>query len=395
MTEITIRQLTTLDEQLDALIALGGYAFEPSPPLPKHDDWRKWVGPTQDSIYLAAMQDEQPVSLVVSTPMPQNVRGRIYNAGGVWGVATLPQARRKGYVRQLLHHLFTQRQAAGEIFTNLYAFRESFYTRLGYVAFPMPRTVQFRPDALAPLLRQELDGSVEMLAIKDGLDLYYDYLERKQQTIHGMVVFDRKFRESMRDDNNYWLAVARDAGGQIIGMMPYNIKGQHDDYTLRARVFFYDNPLARYLLLQWIARHIDHVDRVRVRFLPGERPGSWLTDLRVEPQFDDPPLGRVLDVATMGGMTVGPGAFSAHITDDLCPWNTGAYHFESNNGVLRVEPVDSAPVSLTIQGLTALVYGTHDPADFVFRGWGDPDTDQQAAMRALFPMQQPYLYEDF
>jgi hypothetical protein len=50
---------------------------------------------------------------------------------------------------------------------------------------------------------------------------------------------------------------------------------------------------------------------------------------------------------------------------------------------------------LTDQRLAALVYGTHDPGDFAVRGWGDPSPAVQAAMRALFPPQIPYLHERF
>jgi hypothetical protein len=50
---------------------------------------------------------------------------------------------------------------------------------------------------------------------------------------------------------------------------------------------------------------------------------------------------------------------------------------------------------LSIQGLSALVYGTQDPGDFAVRGWGDPSPEVQAAMRTLFPPATPHLHELF
>jgi hypothetical protein len=50
---------------------------------------------------------------------------------------------------------------------------------------------------------------------------------------------------------------------------------------------------------------------------------------------------------------------------------------------------------LTIQGLTALVLGTHDPQDFHLRGWGNPRPEIQAVMRAMFSQRMPFLHEIF
>jgi len=61
-----------------------------------------------------------------------------------------------------------------------------------------------------------------------------------------------------------------------------------------------------------------------------------------------------------------------------------------------VTPTSATPdCALTIQGLSALVYGTHDPGMFPFLGWGDAGPEAQAAMRAVFPALLPYMHEEF
>ena len=107
------------------------------------------------------------------------------------------------------------------------------------------------------------------------------------------------------------------------------------------------------------------------------------------------PMGRVVDVAGLGGMRTGPGQFAARISDPVCPWNEGAWSFETADGALHVTRTGKAGCDLAIQGLSALVYGTHDPGDFCFQGWGDPPPQVQAAMRAVFPPLTPYLHEYF
>jgi len=150
------------------------------------------------------------------------------------------------------------------------------------------------------------------------------------------------------------------------------------------------------LLLQWIARHTDQASQAEIWLAPFEQPETWLSDMQVKTESQiRAPMGRVLDVSRLGGMQVGPGRFSARTTDRLCLWNEGVWGFESADGILQVTRVDEADCDLSIQALTALVYGTHDPDDFAIRGWGNPSPTVQAIMRTMFPPMTPYLHEYF
>jgi hypothetical protein len=196
--------------------------------------------------------------------------------------------------------------------------------------------------------------------------------------------------------NRFWLAQAL-VGGEPVGLMLYELKGEEPtQFLLRALRFYYETSQGRYLLLQWIARHIDQADRAELWLAPAEQPETWLADMQLKTESDiRAAMGRVLDVAQIGGMTAGSGCITARISDPLCPWNEGVWQFEAVDGALRVSAGERPDCGLTIQGLAALVYGTHDPGDFTIRGWGDPSPAVQAAMRALFPPHIPYLHERF
>jgi hypothetical protein len=100
-------------------------------------------------------------------------------------------------------------------------------------------------------------------------------------------------------------------------------------------------------------------------------------------------------VAKIGGMEVRAGHFSIELSDPACPWNEGVWTFEAVNGVLRVEKGKKADCRLSIQGLSALVYGTNDPASFAVRGWGNPEPKVQTVMRDMFPLKNAFLMEMF
>ena len=108
-----------------------------------------------------------------------------------------------------------------------------------------------------------------------------------------------------------------------------------------------------------------------------------------------PGMNRVLDIEKLGGMSTGDGVFSAKVIDPLCPWNEGMWRFESTGGTLQVTKSSKADCELTIQGLSALIAGTRDPQDFHLRGWGNPDTGSQTAMREMLPRLIPFMHENF
>ena len=394
MADITIRKLEG-DEKLHVMYGLNAYAFFATPPLRNEQEWQGYVKPREGVTYLALFEDARPVSGAAGTTMIQHVRGKLFDANGLWAVATAPGARRNGYCRRVIAQLLSALRDDGQVFSNLYPFRESFYERLGYVTFPLPRIAKLAPSALLPLMEQDLGGQVELMLIGDGFDIYREYLGRLRQRTHGMAMFVIGDRAAAQR-NRLWMALAK-VQGETVGLMLYQIKGDHETQFLFSAVrFYYETSLGRYLLLQWIARHTDQASQAEIWLAPFEQPETWLSDMQVKTESQvRAPMSRVLDVSRLGGMQIGPGRFSARIADPLCPWNEGLWRFESADGALQVTRADEADCDLSIQALTALVYGTHDPDDFAIRGWGNPSPQVQATLRAMFPPMTPYLHESF
>lgn len=384
------------DEILDIMYPLSAYNFHSSPPLVDEDKWRNWIldrlGCTS---CIAAFEEGDAVAVTSATSMLQNVRGSLYGEAGVWGVSTAPGARRKGYIRQLMTAQFHAAREAGQVFSCLYPFRESFYENLGYVIFPSTRKVSFPTANLGPLLKMELGGEVRILRAKDGYALRQRFQRERLERIHGLAIFDQLDPQLAKYPDS-WLALAW-VDGRLEGIMPYEIQPERESGKMQFRAprFYYETSRAKYLLLQWAARHVDQT-ATTVLYLPqSERPETWLADLMVHSESHATPMGRIIDVGRLGGMWVGPGSFRAEIRDPFCPWNDGTWQFESIDGILQISRAEQAECELSIQALSALVYGTHEPGDFELRGWGNPERETLERMRSLFPPRLPYLDEIF
>jgi predicted acetyltransferase len=366
------------------------YAFRPSPPLPKLEEWK--ASYFTEATGLALFADNQPMACAAYSLMPQNVRGKIYPNAGVWGVTTHPAGRRSGYARQLLTQLLQTIHEADMAFSTLYPFRESFYDRLGYTTFPHPRVATIPTSTFQPLLKTRLEGHVERLSIAEGFESYRTYLRKQLSKIHGMSLASDLSAEETKTSDSVWLAVAL-IDNEPHGMMTYSIKGNGDNMLVPT--FHYDDSQGKYLLLEWFARHIDQVKEIELRLKPWEVLETWLPDVDFTISLRDAPMARLLNIHKIDGMQSGPGSFSAQISDPQCPWNNGRYLFETSDGILHVSPTQQAQCELTIQGITALLYGTHDPETFAIRGWGNPSPELQVTMRTMFPAKLPYLFERF
>lgn len=394
MPETLLRALSG-DEMADAVNRLGGYAFRATPPLPPRDEWLEALRQRQDITCYALLEDGVAVSEVVSTTMRQNLRGALYGAGGIWGVATAPQARRRGYVRRVMQAILAALREDKRPLAGLYPFRESFYERMGFVGFPAKRGAKFSPLAITELCKRDLGGVVTLHLIGDAYDDYRAYVTRLQQHTHGMAVWEVGDRIGAQR-NRSWVAMAQVAG-ETVGVMIYQIQGEEETKRLlRAQRFYYHTSAGRYLLLEWIARHAGQASEAELHLSPRELPETWWPDLMIKTETLLPvPMERVVDVAGIGGMMVGPGAFTVQIVDSLCPWNEGVWRFTAVEGRLVVEPGTRAEGTLSIQGLTALALGNHDPAHFALRGWGDPSPPLQETMRVMFPPLLPEMHEEY
>lgn len=380
------------EEFLEILYPLTSYAFHPSPPLEDKEKWLERIKNRQGMTSYAIFEEDIPVATVSETRMTQNVRGKQMGMGGVWGVATQPNARRKGYAKNLMKKLLTYVYEDGRAISCLYPFRESFYERLGYVTFPNAKEVNFKPDNLDPLLKKDLGGTVKMSSIKEGYEEYAKFLRKIQRQTHGMAL-PKIDDQLLAKENKNWLALAK-VKGKIVGAMVYALKGKEvTKFKFRATRFYYTTSQGKYLLLSWIAKHVDQANEAVVFLPPFEKPETWLSDLsaKIKPLWI-PPMARVVDVAKLEGLQTGPGRFSAKITDPFCPWNENTWKFKSADGVLEVKPAPTAAFTLSIQALSALVYGTHNVEDFSFRGWGNPSPAEQETLRTLFPPQAPFMH---
>jgi predicted acetyltransferase len=204
-------------------------------------------------------------------------------------------------------------------------------------------------------------------------------------------LFAQPQRDKARESSS-WLAIAKQ-GEEIIGIMRYNLKGKSLDQLFSAQDFLYINSQAKYLLLNWIARHIDQATKVELTLNPNITGEILFTDIR--PKFEGvfvAPMARVTSLSPLNDLPCGEGTIDIQLIDPDCDWNNGNWHFYSQNGHLKISKGTKADCTLRIQGLTGLIYGVYRPEELNLRGWGEIDPQSENILERLFPPAVPFIH---
>jgi len=395
MVKIEIKELK--GEEMVHAIDLAFYAFSPSPG--SAEKMKGLLPYFKDDTAYVLYEDDNPVSALVCKPIPQNVRGIIKPMCGIQNVATHPEARRRGYSRKLMLEAFNHMKKNNQVFSTLYPFKETFYERMGYISFPQIRTAEFTASNLEPILSLDTNGQVERIEIKDAFEIYREFLHQMRENIHGMGVKTDTELVRVKNESPYWLAVAKE-NEEILGIMTYKVTSFWKE--IKVRDFYYKNSQGKYLLLKFLAKHADQVKEIHLPIRTGEFPETWINDTfwgetgKIKSRDWVPcPMGRVVIIEQMNGMKVGTGNVSIKIKDNLCEWNNGVFSFESKDGILQLEKTDNYDCELSIQGLSAVVYGCYNLDDFSFKGWGKVNEESKEKITRLFPPDSPHLHADF
>jgi len=106
-------------------------------------------------------------------------------------------------------------------------------------------------------------------------------------------------------------------------------------------------------------------------------------------------MARVLSLEGLAGLPTGTGQVTVEVVDD--PFIAGRYALDGTAGQLEVRRGAAAgpEATLTVAGLSGLVYGVLDPDEVIIRGYGRVPPEAAARLRALFPRRAPYLCAKF
>jgi predicted acetyltransferase len=307
----------------------------------------------------------------------QSLRGIVKEMGGIGGVWTYPEHRNQGYVKELLHVAFSEMKTHNQGLSMLMPFRQSFYQKFGYATANSNLEIRVPVESLITDFTDDFTWEYERLnatAVQSEFLEFMKLVTANQN--HGMVI-------PIYWQRSQWQAATRDKQcvlvkrqGKIVALGIYRIDSRVKERKIYLDHYFYTDIESRIRLFSFFAKHRDQINHIYLEVQLGMNFQQWFGDVMTgyEVSIKFPPyMVRVIDLETAihNLPTPADGVINIQIQDSSSNWHSQGFTLTSQHFLLHAKP-DPNPnpdFRFTIQGISALVYGTLPLAEIEYRNW--------------------------
>lgn len=408
------------DDRMDEFRSFTSYAFSPETGPYDPDEGGELPPPAQLGEPRGLFEDGELLSACKHYFFDLRVGEAFVPAAGLAAVATPPEHRRRGLVRELLRESLREYRDDGLVLSALWPFKHPFYAQFGWrtgdrraVHECEPGALSFaRDDPVGRFRRLDEDDWRRLDSVYDAHSAPYNLVQDRREEWWRKRVF-----HGWRTDPYVY---GWECDGEIRGYLVYNVASNGDKH-LRVQEYAYADREARRSLLRFLADHDSQVSKVRFTTPANEMALDLVPDpssVRIEVEAG--PMVRLVDVeralegyapaadgtgnapADGAGNTPADGTETATadvtiaVADDLAAWNDDVFRVAADDGEVTVERTDATPeVTLGVGALSQLYVGYRSVDDLVRTGDLDVSPAARDALRDLFPASPCYLREQF
>lgn len=363
---------------------------------------RRQSAKPDDHLHWAAFDEDGEMMSTLTVPTyTMWFDGQPVRMGGIGGVATLPQYRRRGGIRGCFEVLLPELYRRGYDFSYLYPFSTCFYRKFGYESCVQKQVITVELHALRT---NYFTGTYRMA--EPGRDLRRDF-----QAVDAIWERSCNMQVLHEQPEDYrWVTELDPAAGDEYAFVWYDESGapaayvryQPKEDTLECSRFHFTTPQSFLALLGLLQGASTVQSKVRF-FLPENRAvyyllrewswnaiswnqinGGMVRVIRVQP---------VLEKAKY----IGSGQVTVAVTDPQIPENTGTYRVCFRDGRAQtVSKTDAAPDAvLTVPAFSALISGV---CSFEEAAKWLPGVEQKRdnpALSQVFYRKEMYIEEEF
>ncbi|WP_102262075.1 GNAT family N-acetyltransferase [Mesobacillus jeotgali] len=323
-----------------------------------------------------------------------------WKMGGIAGVATYPEHRRKGHVNALMKRALEDMDESGNIVSFLHPFQIDFYRRFGWEIISDNRKITIEKIDLTPVRRQS--GNIKRHTEKNhSLDIERVY-EQYAAMHSAMLARDSEWwRTSIYGEQT--AAVYYDSKNDATGYVLYEIK----DNVMKVEEYVSLTHEARKGLWNFICQHDSMVDRVEVLLSVHDPFPYFLKEPKLKTEIYPYFMGRIVNAEKalssypFNNSTDGKNMF-LHLDDAAAPWNTGTYIIGQEGVTFHPVKEGSACVTapkrglqLNINTLTAMLFGYKRPLELFELDLLKGDIDEVKELEHAIPAFKPFFYDFF
>ncbi|WP_142315948.1 GNAT family N-acetyltransferase [Bacillus cereus] len=315
-----------------------------------------------------------------------------FKMGGVAGVATYPEYRRSGYVKELLQYSLQTMKKDGYTVSMLHPFAVSFYRKYGWELCANLVTCHMIKSDL--VMKKQVNGTVKRFNKENHPEEVEKLYEVFAERFSGMLVREKNWwLQAVYDDLT--LAIYYDEDKTAAGYMLYKI----ENYKMTVEEFVPLHNEARNGLWNFICQHDSMIKELEMTVSETEPLLYSLQEPRVKTEIKPYFMGRIVDVEQflkqyeLSWNNVQQEVI-LHITDAFAPWNNVAVRL-ANHEITIVEETTEKGIKLDITALSAIMLGYKRPLELNELELISGSDEAIRSFENLVPVRKPFIYDFF
>jgi predicted acetyltransferase len=367
----------------------------------RKEHWAQgWHSPEKkDWSYVATEGNEVVANVSFFEDRANIIRGKSVPFSAVWGVATLPQHRRKGLIRKLMVESFKSMRERGMYLSILAPFFKTYYEMFGYamaesrVKHEFPRRILRIIKGDPRITNREL---VDPSEAKKAQEIEKSMARFGSRNFHTLSTIERMIKE------NHFHIFERDS--KPIATVKFHFDQVKDD-VLDLRV---NGPAFASLdvfpsIVELVGNYSPNITTVRWIGDP-QMPVRYYMDDWYDCKTSDysAMMMRVVDIEGYCGSISIPSTATESVVikldDKMCPWNQGTFRLSPNGTSLeceRLEDSAESDVSINALGLSEIIGGLTPALTLHSLRKLDCSRDIARKLEALFPADSFVSYQRF
>lgn len=359
-------------------------------------------GPAPKDAYIGYVNDENVITACMELPRYQmRYEGHWVPMVGIGGVASLPEYRQGGAVRQILEAAFCQMVEGGAVFSSLYPFSHPYYRKFGYELCQMTTEYELPIETLSSF---RYTGKARMIQPGDSLDALKAVFDAHFSRYNMPILReDRHWRHLLGKDtykDRVYTYLLEDENGPsaYVVLAAQNAEGYDKIGQVREVAFVHPHGFSDILgflyrlAAQYIKMRIPLPDDIPLAALVGE-------SYTLKGNYHNQQMTRVINVQKALELKrhVEGAAYTLRVQDDDIPENDGVFDVRCQDGavsVAKLSDTGSADLTADVRTLTQLLLGflTIDEAMYKkdVRVGGNLET-----LRGVFVKRQVFLTDHF
>ncbi|WP_395760506.1 GNAT family N-acetyltransferase [Bacillus sp. 3G2] len=316
-----------------------------------------------------------------------------FKMGGVAGVATYPEYRRSGYVKELLQHSLQTMKKDGYTVSMLHPFAVSFYRKYGWELCANLLVCQMTKSDL--VMKKQVNGTVKRFNKENHSEEVEKLYETFAKRFSGMLVRDEKWwLQAVYDDLT--LAIYYDENKRAAGYMLYKI--ENSKMTVEEFVPLHNE--ARNGLWNFICQHDSMIKELEMTISENEPLLYTLQEPRVKAEIKPYFMGRIVDVEQflkqyeLNWNNVQQEVI-LHITDSFAPWNNVSVRLANQEITIMKEETIDKGIKLDINALSTIMFGYKRPLELNELEFITGSEEEIQAFENIVPARKAFIYDFF